>query len=175
MITYPVLSLVETQLDNAVQAHIVPEAQAYPTSGSTFIRVSGEHTSIQFTEDTVEFIITFSISCSIRTRDFLIQNKRKPYETLLNLQEQCFFLITQDQTLISQLYTIASQVSVIGRYESSMLNTRVQTVYPDFFNSDDYSSRREAGYVLMQAYKTPKIIIPFRCLAFPPPLTLEGV
>ena len=46
MITYEVIEIIEKRLDEILEAHIVPEAEAYPTSGSTFVRVSGEHTEI---------------------------------------------------------------------------------------------------------------------------------
>ena len=171
MITAETLNLVETTLDAKVEAHVVPETEAYPTSGSTFIRVSGDYTDIQFREQSVQFTVGFTVSCSIRTRDFLTQNKRIPYVTLLNLQERCFFIITQDLTLVSGLSAIAERISVSGRFTSSVLNTKVQNVYPDFFGSTDLSSTREAGYMLSQSYVSPKIIIPMECLAFPAPLT----
>ena len=172
MITGPVLEVVENSLDEVVTAHIVPETEAYPTSGSTFIRVTGDYTDIQFREGSVQFVISFSVYCSIRTRDYLKQNKRLPYRTLLDLQEQCFFQITQDPTVITGLGAIADQLSISGRYTSTNLNTRVEKVYPDFFGSDDLSSPREAGYMLSQAYTSPRIIIPFQCITFPEPLAL---
>jgi hypothetical protein len=173
MLTYPVLNLIETSLDAVVDAHIVPETKAYPTSGSTFIRVTGDYTDIQMREDSVRFIVGFSVLCSIRTRDFMIQNKRIPYEALLSLQEQCFFHILQDSTLFTGLYALTENISVTGRFSSTNLNTRVQAVWPDFFNSNDTSSQRESGYMLSQAYTSPELIVPFSCMIFPPPLAPE--
>lgn len=172
MVTYEVIKLIEQSLDTVVEAHIVPETEAYPTSGSTFIRVSGENTDFQFMQDSIKVVITFTVSCSIRTRDYLTQNKYKPYEILLGLQEQCFFHIIQDTNLIASLFTIAEKMSVSGRFTSTNLNTRVQEVFPDFFGSEDLTSRREAGYMLSQSYTTPLLTIPFACLslpAIPPP------
>lgn len=172
MITYEVIKIIETSLDTILDAHIVPETEAYPTSGSTFIRVSGENTDFQFMEDSIKAVITFNVSCSIRTRDYLTQNKYKPYEILLDLQEKCFFHIIQDVSLISSLYSLAERMSVSGRFTSTNLRTSVQEVFPDFFGSEDLTSRREAGYMLSQTYSTPLITIPFACLslpAIPPP------
>lgn len=172
VLTGPVLNLIETSLDSVLTAHIVPETKAYPTSGSTFVRVTGDYTDIQLRENSVQFIVNFSVCCSIRTRDFLSQNKYLPYQTLLALQEQCFFHIMQDPTVITGLHSLAEQVSISGRYTSTNLNTRVQAVYPDFFGSTDMTSDREAGYILSQSYSSPRIIIPFQCVTFPDPFAL---
>ena len=126
MITDFVITEVEKSLDTKFNAHIVPEDSAYPTSGSTFIRVSGDFTDIKMTEGNVIFQIAFSVSCSIRTRDFLKQNKHKPYLTLINLQELCFLHLTSDQSLVAKIPTVADGVSVTGRFTSTSINTRVQ-------------------------------------------------
>lgn len=173
MITDLVLDVIETSLDGIVTAHIVPETQAYPTSGSTFIRVTGDYTDIQFREDSVQFMVNFSVYCSIRTRDYLKQNKYLPYKTLINLQERCFLHIIQDISVITNLAAIAERVSISGRFASTNLNTRVEAVFPDFFGSDDISSPREAGYMLSQSYTSPRIIVPFQCLVLPSPLDLQ--
>jgi len=167
MITDLVLKEVEKSLDKRFKVHVVPEDSAYPTSGSTFIRVSGEFTDIKMTEGNVLFQASFSVSCSIRTRDFLKQNKKKPYYNLINLQESCFIHITSDASLTHKLNTIATGVSVTGRFTSSSINTRVQKVGPNFYGSTDMSSNREAGYVLTQRYLSPKIFIPLTCLSYP--------
>lgn len=167
MITDLVIKEVEKSLDKKFKVHIVPEDEAYPTSGSTFIRVSGEFTDIKMTEGNVLFQVSFSVSCSIRTRDFLKQNKHKPYLSLINLQESCFLHITSDASLNSKLINISKGVSVTGRFTSNSINTRVQKVGPNFYGSKDMSSTREAGYVLTQRYLSPKIFVPLTCLSYP--------
>ena len=172
MITYEVISIVEQSLDTILDAHISPESTAYPTSGSTFVRVSGENTDITFMQDSIKVIVYFTVTCSVRTRDYLVQNKYLPYKILLDLQEKSFFHIIQDVTLISSLYAIAERMSVTGRFTSTNMNTRIQEVFPDFFSSTDTTSTREAGFMISQTYSTPVITIPFECLslpAIPPP------
>lgn len=171
MITDLVIKEIETTLDEKFEAHVVPEDEAYPTSGSTFIRVSGDFTDIKMTEGNAVFQVAFSVSCSIRTRDFLKQNKYKPYFTLVDLQEQCFIHLTSSPELVGSIRTIASRVSVTGRFTSTSINTRVQTVGPNYYGSTDMSSRREAGYVLSQRYVSPKIHVPIACMTYPAELT----
>lgn len=171
MITDLVIKEVESALDEKFDAHVVPEDEAYPTSGSTFIRVSGDFTDIKMNEGHAVFQVSFSVSCSIRTRDFLKQNKHKPYLTLIDLQEQCFIHLTSNAALIGSIRAVATEVSVTGRFTSSSINTRVQSVGPNYYGSTDMSSRREAGYVLSQRYVSPMIHVPFNCLSYPDKLT----
>jgi hypothetical protein len=168
MITDLVIKEVEKSLAKKFsKVNVVPEDEAYPTSGSSFIRVSGEFTDIKMTEGAVIFQVSFSVSCSIRTRDFLKQNKHKPYYSLITLQESCFFHITSDTSLTSKLIDIATGISITGRFTSNSINTRVQKVGPNFYGSKDMSSTREAGYVLTQRYLSPKIFVPLTCLTYP--------
>jgi hypothetical protein len=170
MISEKVIQFVEDALDEAFEAHIVPEEEAYPTSGSTFIRVTGSDTDISWTEESVIFVVDFTVLCSIRTRDFVKQNKYKPYKTLIDLQEQTFTHILTNITLRNQLYTLATGISVVGRFTSNRITTRVQKVDPSFYGSKDFSSDREAGYLLQQTYSSPELHIPIYCQTLPPEL-----
>ena len=173
MITDLVIREVESTLDEKFEAHVVPEDEAYPTSGSTFIRVSGDFTDIKMKEGNALFQVSFVVACSIRTRDFLKQNKYAPYFALLDLQERCFIHLTSSPELIGKLTAIATGVSVTGRFTSTSINTRVQTVGPNYYGSTDMSSRREAGYVLSQRYLSPMIHIPVACLSYPSDLVTD--
>ena len=170
MISDKVIQFVEDALDEAFEAHIVPEEEAYPTSGSTFIRVTGADTDIAWTEESVIFVVSFSVLCSIRTRDFLTQNKETPYKALIDLQEQTFMHILTNVALRNQLQTLATGLSVVGRFTSNSLSTRIQKVDPSFYGSKDFSSDREAGYLLQQTYQSPELHIPIYCQTLPPEL-----
>ncbi len=170
MITDKVIQAIEASLDAKFTAHVVPEGEAYPTSGSTFIRVTGDYTDINMTEGNAIFTVLFSVMCSIRTRDFTKQTKRTPYYTLLDLQERVFLHLTSDLTLTNSLYAIADSIGVVGRFTSTKINTRVQALDPSFYGSTDYSSHRETGYLLSQSYFAPQLHIPVNCLTYPEPL-----
>ena len=172
MITDQVILAIEKSLDTTFDAHVVPEREAYPTSGYKFIRVSGTNTLIVINEGSIRFTVNFMVQCSIRTRDFLKQHKQTPYFELVDLQERCFLHLLTDQGVQTDLYGIAENISVIERVKSNSLNTTVQTVTPDFYGSDDFSSTREAGYLLTQHYSAPSLIVPMECLELPAPLNL---
>jgi hypothetical protein len=174
MITDKVLTAIEATLDTTLDSHIVPEDEAFPTTGHTFIQVVGNNTKISYNENTVNFVINFSIVCSIRTRQYPTQRKRTPYLDLIDLQERTFFTLAFDKDLITALRTISDRASIVERFKSSNINTRVVTVGPTFFGSDDKSinPRNEAGYKLEQYYTSPTITIPIRCLNLPSDLVV---
>ena len=167
MITDVVLRAIEERLDTIVEANVVPEGEAYPTSGSKFYRVTGDHTDFVFKESSIVATVSFSVICSIRTRDYLKQKKDIPYVELLNMQESCFFHLITYGELENKLRETFSIISVNGRIQSEMMNTRVQNVFPIFFNSKDKSSDREAGYLISQSFHAPSITIPYTCLTLP--------
>ena len=73
--------------------------------------------------------VNFTVTCSIRTRDFLTQNKRKPYQTLLNLQERAYFYLIS--YFPGNLFMdLVEGSSVTGKFESDVLRTAVQILNP---------------------------------------------
>ena len=83
------------------------------------------------------------------------------------MQETCFFHLIVNQSINEALLDIADRTSLTGRMTSPHLNTRVQALTPDFYGSDDFSSDREAGYLLSQTYTSPNIVIPLNCFQLP--------
>lgn len=164
MITDTFLTVLEESLDLYREVQIVPQNVAYPTSGNIFTRIWGEHTAIDILDTSIRFAIKFTVSCSIRTRDHMIQTKQIPYLQLIDLQEKYFFYLQSNQDVYSKLRErLPAGVNVHGRFLSQYLNTRVQETYPSFFNSEDESSRRESGFLLDQQYEAPIIEISPSC------------
>lgn len=179
MITDVVFTILETRLaEKFKESNIVPIDKAFPTTGAKFIRLVGANTLTRPTDQTMEFIVQFTVECSIRTRTWPQRAKRTPYLTLTDLQEQVYFYILQSQDIRTDLVdvsAIAERKSVVGRFKSDSINTKPQTVRGAYYGSKDESSDREAGLLLSQVYRSPVIKVPWECLTFPTPLdTITG-
>lgn len=169
MITDKVLLAAESVISSYVNVHVLGEDEAYPTSGYRFVKVIGNGTDIRRNQDNVIFVVTFSVICSLRTREYPTQEKRVPYLELIDLQEQIYFSLVYNDLFIVGLRNISPNIEPMGYVTSNRLNTRAVTVPPEFFGSVDNSAHpiREAGYKLEQYYKTPPLSIPVKCLSIP--------
>lgn len=171
MITDKLIQAVETELDTKWDSHIVPEGEAYPTSGQFFMKVTGEATEIDFTEAMFKFKVVFQVTCSVRTRHYPVHAKRVPYLALIDLQEKAFLHLISSNDLLVAIKDIPGVSSTTGRITSTLLRTLPTVVGPSYFNSTDYdSSTREAGYTLTQSYSSPEIHMGLECLTLDPAL-----
>ena len=182
MITDFVITKLEEFLDNRdLESHIVPESNAYPTSGELFISIVGSDNDIVMTEDSIQISVHVTTRCSIRTGKWAEQRKGTPYLKLVNLQEQVFFAIMGSSGILTSRPDIIINgeplnYTVHGRFHTGKMRTKPVPVKPDFWFSQDQvregdprrgipnnDSRRERGYLLEQTYRTPIISVPYDC------------
>jgi len=168
MLTADSILAVEKVLDKTFDAEVLPEHKAFPTSGSTFIRITGHRTEIQRNEQDVGFFIQLAIHTSIRTRTFNIKTRRTPYLELLNLSEKIYIKLLEDRSVRDYLLGLHPRLSFLTEYIAPhFLDTEPQGISPSFFGSDDYSSERKAGYAMTQYLDMPKMSLPIDCFELP--------
>ena len=185
MITDKIILSVESALNTVLpdEVFVVPEETAYPTSGDNFVRVTGEFTAYDYNDQSIEGHVYITVTCSIRVRDYPLQERDRPYLQLIHRAEQVYFFLITNKTLYEDILAIAPGISYSDRFKSDKLNTRPIIANPDYFGSTDLPARssfiqaeqsaRPAGYYLDQTYRSPRLLIPWKCLttlAFPDPL-----
>lgn len=167
MITEKLITLVEDRIKLKFPANVAPLDKAYPTSGETFIRVSGENTRIDLDESYVIVDATLDITCSSRIRKYGREHERIPYMTVIDYSERIYFWLLTYNNIRGDLLELFPQTSVTGRLECKYLRTKPEEVSAVYYDATENADRFPAGFKLTQSLLLPRLRIPLDCGQLP--------
>jgi hypothetical protein len=73
------------------------------------------------------------------------------------------FFLAADNTLNESLLELNNDISLTGLTKIDPIRAFPQELMPDYFGSDDYSSKRAAGYMIGFTARLPMLTIPVQC------------
>lgn len=168
MIADKIIEILETELNTKTKVNLVPMDEAYPTSGTEFVRITGSTNSINFAEQTLNVVVGITVTTSVRLGKQSIKTRRNPYLELVNVAEIIYLHILTSDSVLSALRTqFPAPVSFNGRFTSSFLNLQAIAVYPEFYSSKQNADREISGFKLEQEFFSPTMNIPLSCSQLP--------
>lgn len=169
------IRLFNTKVSEQFKIAILPEDKAFPTSGSTFVKSHLEYIHTIREDFQINIEISIGLEFSIRTRGNPIQNRSMPYETLIDLALGVSFYAMFNQELNVAILALIPGGSTTGLFYMDTTRLYPERVSPDYFGSEDFSSKRDAGYVLGTILRLPTIHIPAPCNTLPDLLRHESI
>ena len=161
------IRLFNEKISEQFKISILAEDKAFPTSGAIFIKSHLEYVKAERQDLQIDMYFSIGLEFSIRTRGNPIQNRSEPYATLVDLALGVSFYAMFNEELRLAIIELVPGGSTSGLFYMDTTRLYPQSVGPDYFGSEDYSSKRDAGYVLGTVLRLPVIHIPSQCNELP--------
>jgi hypothetical protein len=168
MITTALLRLVEGRINEKFESFLIPFDKAYPTSGRTFIRLSGSSLSLNLEGDVLKAELQIIATCSTRIRNTTVQKQDEPFCHIANIAESLYYWLLTDINIKGKIgAAIPGNAGIDGRFEVNYLDLRAVPVYADFYDAREVHERLPAGMKIDITMLMPRIWIPIQCGQFP--------
>lgn len=168
-----ILRIIEDELKQKEKfSNIVPYDEVFPTSGETFLRLSGVNEKIEYGEQNIKVLLAFQLTCSKRIQTHQVQNRKDPYLELIHLSESAYTFICTSANIINNIRNeFQPPLSTYGNITSAYLNLMPQKLFPEDYYSTENAERGPVGMKLDQDFLAPVIEIPTQCGQLPESLS----
>jgi len=163
MITDVLIRLLEDRIKEKYEAYLVPFDKAYPTSGTTFIRLSPNGVVLSIDGERIVWEITVKITCSARIRTQPRQGEYNFHLDLIDTAEKIYLWVYTYFAFKGAVLEKYPLFSVDGRFESGYMELTPQPVYADFYDAQETHERKPAGMKIEQSILLPRVRMPTNC------------
>lgn len=150
------------------EIQVSPEGRPWPSTGQKFLAVHATaYSKINAVTDPIKkYRIRMAITYNLRVRDIPVDRLALPayldsFTSLTNILEKCILNIDQSTSYHSVLLQeLPDTCYLIGKTTLTYMDPDPTHLSPPYFESDDMSSERIAGYKMTAYFDLPKLIVP---------------